>query len=92
MKDRKHIEQEKIQQIAMIPAREAKQLTYRLLHENFLQLQELRKSMANNPGLNKTFFLFHIDLEEVKFTDVGSVTQFYEADTFIFMFYLFYFV
>lgn len=65
MKDRKHIEQEKIQKIAMIPAREAKQLTYRLLHENFLQLQEIRKSMANNAGPNKMFFLFHIDLEEV---------------------------
>ncbi|XP_034239902.1 DNA-directed RNA polymerase III subunit RPC3 [Thrips palmi] len=65
VKARKHIEQEKIQKIAMIPAREAKQLTYRLLHENFLQLQEIRKSMANNAGPNKMFFLFHIDLEEV---------------------------
>ncbi|KAE8750255.1 hypothetical protein FOCC_FOCC003063 [Frankliniella occidentalis] len=65
VKDRRFIEQEKIQQIAMIPAREAKQLTYRLMHENFLQLQELRKTMATNAGPNKTFFLFHIDLEEV---------------------------
>ncbi|KAJ1525724.1 hypothetical protein ONE63_008932 [Megalurothrips usitatus] len=65
VKDRKFIEQEKIQQIAMIPAREAKQLTYRLLQENFLQIQELRKSMAQNAGPNKSFFLFHVDLEEV---------------------------
>lgn len=61
----KFIEQEKIQRVAMIPAKEAKQLTYSLLHENFLQLQELRKSMASSAGPNKTFFLFYVNLEEV---------------------------
>jgi DNA-directed RNA polymerase III subunit RPC3 len=60
----KYIEQEKIQQIAMIPAKEAKHLTYTLLEENYLQIQELKK-----PGLStapaKIFFLFHIDLNQV---------------------------
>jgi DNA-directed RNA polymerase III subunit RPC3 len=61
---KKFVEQEQIQQVAMIPAKEAKLLTYRLLEENFLQMQELRKSLANN-GPNKTFFLFYIDLNQV---------------------------
>ena len=64
VRQKKFIEQEKIQQIAMIPAKETKHLTYTLLQENYLQLQELRK-----PGLSaapmKTFFLFHIDLDQV---------------------------
>ncbi|GFG33248.1 hypothetical protein Cfor_04556 [Coptotermes formosanus] len=58
------VDQEQIQQVAMIPAKEAKLLTYRLLEENFLQMQELRKSLASNVP-NKTFFLFHIDLNQV---------------------------
>jgi DNA-directed RNA polymerase III subunit RPC3 len=63
---KKFVEQEQIQQVAMIPAKEAKLLTYRLLEENFLQLQELRKSLASNVP-NKTFFLFYIDLNQVNF-------------------------
>jgi len=58
------VDQEQIQQVAMIPAKEAKLLTYRLLEENFLQMQELRKSLASNVP-NKTFFLFRIDLNQV---------------------------
>lgn len=64
MRSHKYIEQEKIQQIAMIPAKEAKHLTYTLLEENYLQIQELKK-----PGVSaaptKVFFLFHIDLNQV---------------------------
>lgn len=48
----------------MIPAKEAKHLTYTLLEENYLQIQELKK-----PGVSaaptKVFFLFHIDLNQV---------------------------
>ncbi|XP_021921270.1 DNA-directed RNA polymerase III subunit RPC3 isoform X2 [Zootermopsis nevadensis] len=64
VKAKKFVEQEQIQQIAMIPAKEAKLLTYKLLEENFLQMQELRKSLASNVP-NKTFFLFYIDLNQV---------------------------
>lgn len=60
----KFIEQEKIQQMAMTPAKETKHITYTLLQENYIQLQEVRK-----PGVSaapmKTFFLFHIDLDQV---------------------------
>lgn len=64
VRDRKYIEQEQIQQLAMIPAKEAKYLTYTLLQENYLQMQEIKKGgVAAAPV--KTFFLFHIDLNLV---------------------------
>lgn len=48
----------------MTPAKETKHITYTLLQENYIQLQEVRK-----PGVSaapmKTFFLFHIDLDQV---------------------------
>ena len=47
----------------MIPVKETKLLTYKLLEANFIKMQELRKSMAANMG--KTFFLFYVDLPQV---------------------------
>lgn len=60
-----YIEQEKIQQIAMIPAKETKHLTYKLLEEHYLQIQELKKPGAAAGGQPKLFFLLHIDLSQV---------------------------
>ena len=54
-----------MQQLSMIPAKEAKMHTYRLLEQNFLQIQELRKGTGNAAPV-KTFFLFHVDLQQVK--------------------------
>ncbi|XP_056647996.1 DNA-directed RNA polymerase III subunit RPC3 isoform X1 [Diorhabda sublineata] len=59
------IEPDMIQQLAMIPAKEAKRLTYQLLEENFLQIQELRKPAVGGSGPNKSFTLFHINLNLV---------------------------
>ncbi|CAK9804650.1 DNA-directed RNA polymerase III subunit RPC3 [Anthophora plagiata] len=64
VRDRKYIEQEQIQQLAMIPAKEAKHLTYTLLQENYLQMQEIKKTGVSAAPM-KTFFLFHIDLNMV---------------------------
>ena len=48
----------------MIPAKEIKLLTYQLLENNFIQLQELRKNMSNNAP-TKSFYLFYVDLNQV---------------------------
>ncbi|XP_043256032.1 DNA-directed RNA polymerase III subunit RPC3 [Colletes gigas] len=64
VRNRKYIEQEQIQQLAMIPAKEAKYLTYTLLQENYLQMQEIKKGGVSATPM-KTFFLFHIDLNIV---------------------------
>ncbi|KAJ3659248.1 hypothetical protein Zmor_010949 [Zophobas morio] len=63
VKSKQYIESDQIQQLAMIPAKEAKRLSYQLLEENFLQVQELKKSSSTGP--NKSFTLFHIDINQV---------------------------
>lgn len=50
--------------MVMIPTKETKLLTYQLLENNFIQLQELRKSMVSNAP-TKSFYLFHIDMNQV---------------------------
>jgi DNA-directed RNA polymerase III subunit RPC3 len=48
----------------MIPSKETKELTYQLLENNFIQLQELRKSMSANT-ISKSFYLFYVDINQV---------------------------
>ncbi|XP_043508508.1 DNA-directed RNA polymerase III subunit RPC3 isoform X1 [Frieseomelitta varia] len=74
VRDKKYIEQEQIQQLAMIPAKEAKHLTYTLLQENYLQIQEIKKSGVSAAPI-KTFFLFHIDLNLVVHMEVEHCYQ-----------------
>ncbi|EAT40806.1 AAEL007496-PA [Aedes aegypti] len=62
---KKYIEQEDIQKEAMIPAKEAKQLTYKLLEENFLQIQTFRKTGGGNAGAPKSFFLFYVNQAQI---------------------------
>ncbi|CAG9762004.1 unnamed protein product [Ceutorhynchus assimilis] len=64
VKEKPYIEPDRIQQLAMIPAKDAKKLSYQLYEENFLHIQELRKTSSNN-GPTKNFTLFHIQLENV---------------------------
>lgn len=64
VKLKKYIESDTIQQLAMIPTKEAKKISYHLLEENFLQIQELKKSTAGG-GPIKSFMLFHINMQRV---------------------------
>lgn len=43
IQDKKHCELEQIQQMAMLPDKEAKSIVYKLLEENFIQIEELKK-------------------------------------------------
>uniref|UniRef100_A0A8D9FHG1 DNA-directed RNA polymerase III subunit RPC3 n=1 Tax=Cacopsylla melanoneura TaxID=428564 RepID=A0A8D9FHG1_9HEMI len=64
IRTKKHVEQNQIQRLAMIPDKEAKTLTYNLLQDNFVMIQELRKPGATQ-GPSKSFFLFHVNLRLV---------------------------
>lgn len=64
VKTKRYIEPEQIQQLAMIPAKEAKKLSYQLLEENFFEVQELKKTVSNTGPL-KSFTLFYIQLDQV---------------------------
>lgn len=53
-----------MQNVSMIPSKEAKMFTYKLLEHNFLQLKELRKGTSNMAPV-KSFILFQVDLPQV---------------------------
>ncbi|CAH0387348.1 unnamed protein product [Bemisia tabaci] len=66
IRSKKYCEQEQIQKIAMVPDKEAKKYTYKLLEENFIQLTQLsRPAATSGPGINKVFYLFHVNLDAV---------------------------
>lgn len=67
VRSRKYIEQEDIQREAMIPGKEAKLFTYRLLEENFLQIQTLKKTGGGGMGPAKAFYLFRVNQSSVSF-------------------------
>ena len=66
VREKIHVEESQLPGYVMIPAKEIKLLTYQLLENNFIQLQELRKSMATNAP-TKSFYLFYVDLNQVSF-------------------------
>ena len=62
---KRHVEESQLQGFVMIPAKEIKLLTYQLIENNFVQLEELRKSLggsANAPS--KCFYLFTVDMNQ----------------------------
>lgn len=65
IRQQEFIEQEEIQKKAMLPDKEAKFLTYSLLQSGWIQQHELKKGLQK-AGPTKTFFLFHIDIGQVK--------------------------
>ncbi|XP_063704620.1 DNA-directed RNA polymerase III subunit RPC3 [Culicoides brevitarsis] len=65
VKLKKYIEQEDIQKEAMIPAKEAKLLIYKLMEENFLHIHTVRKAGGGGNGPAKSFYLFHVKLHQI---------------------------
>ncbi|XP_026751660.1 DNA-directed RNA polymerase III subunit RPC3 [Galleria mellonella] len=64
---KKYIEEDDIQKHAMLPNKECKELTYKLLEEHFISVQPMRKA-ASAGGLAKAIYLYHINLHEVAHT------------------------
>ena len=51
--------------VVMIPAKEAKLLTYQLMENNFICLQELRKTVGASSVPSKALYLFYINFDQV---------------------------
>ncbi|CAG4960917.1 unnamed protein product [Colias eurytheme] len=64
IRTKKYIEEEDIQKNAMLPNKECKQLTYKLLEEHFISVQPMRKSQHMS-GLQKGIYLYHVKFFEV---------------------------
>ncbi|XP_026795609.3 DNA-directed RNA polymerase III subunit RPC3 isoform X1 [Pangasianodon hypophthalmus] len=56
---KKHLEQKQVEDFAMIPAKEAKDMLYTLLSENLVQLQEIPKTPDYAPS--RTFYLYTVN-------------------------------
>jgi DNA-directed RNA polymerase III subunit RPC3 len=61
--EKKYLQQKQIEEYAMIPAKEAKQLTYNLYVDNMLKVLQCPKTSDYAPS--RTYFLFSIDKTEV---------------------------
>lgn len=73
VRQKNYVEQEEIQRQAMIPAKEAKLYTYKLLEEHFLQAKPIRKPGGGGTGMAKSFFMFHVNQQQVCITIVVSL-------------------
>ncbi|NP_956526.1 DNA-directed RNA polymerase III subunit RPC3 [Danio rerio] len=56
---KRHLEQKQVEDFAMIPAKEAKEMLYTLLSENLVQLQEIPKTPDHAPS--RTFYLYAVN-------------------------------
>ncbi|XP_072572779.1 DNA-directed RNA polymerase III subunit RPC3 isoform X2 [Paramormyrops kingsleyae] len=56
---KRHLEQKQVEDFAMIPAKEAKEMLYMLLSENLVQLQEIPKTPDHAPS--RTFYLYTVN-------------------------------
>nr|XP_004659151.1 DNA-directed RNA polymerase III subunit RPC3 isoform X2 [Jaculus jaculus] len=57
---KKHLEQKQVEDFAMIPAKEAKDMLYKMLSENFISLQEIPKTPDHAPS--RTFYLYTVNV------------------------------
>lgn len=60
----KYCDQDDIQKEAMIPSKEAKFITYKLVEENFIQIKTIRKT-GSGGSTAKSFCLFHVDQSQI---------------------------
>ncbi|NXH18872.1 RPC3 polymerase, partial [Bucco capensis] len=57
---KKHLEQKQVEDFAMIPAKEAKDMLYKMLSENLVALQEIPKTPDHAPS--RTFYLYTVNV------------------------------
>nr|XP_006823774.1 PREDICTED: DNA-directed RNA polymerase III subunit RPC3-like [Saccoglossus kowalevskii] len=60
---KQHLEQKQVEEFAMIPAKEAKELLYQMFSEHFVSVQEIPRTPDHAPS--RTFYLFSVNLNQV---------------------------
>lgn len=63
IRQKKYLEQKQIEDMAMFPAKDAKEMTYRMLSKGFVHVKEISRTPDHAPS--RTFYLFHVDLTMV---------------------------
>ncbi|XP_032804562.1 DNA-directed RNA polymerase III subunit RPC3 isoform X1 [Petromyzon marinus] len=59
---KRHLEQKQVEDFAMIPAKEAKEMLYTMVSQNFVTLQEIPKAADYAPA--RTFYLYTVNVEQ----------------------------
>ncbi|XP_069074042.1 DNA-directed RNA polymerase III subunit RPC3 isoform X1 [Pleurodeles waltl] len=57
---KRHLEQKQVEDFAMVPAKEAKDMLYKMLSENLVALQEIPKTPDHAPS--RTFYLYTVNI------------------------------
>merc|ERR1719507_916233 len=70
IRSNKYVEEGALQGAVMIPSKETKEITYKLLENHFIHLQELRKTISSTAP-TKSVYLYYVDLYQV----IRSVLQ-----------------
>ncbi|XP_072038379.1 DNA-directed RNA polymerase III subunit RPC3-like [Amphiura filiformis] len=60
---KKHLEQKQVEEFALIPAKEAKELLYKLFAEHIVTVQEIPRTPDHAPS--RTFYLFTVNISQV---------------------------
>ncbi|KAK6179368.1 hypothetical protein SNE40_011749 [Patella caerulea] len=60
---KKHLEQKQIEEYAMIPTKEAKELLYNMFAEHFITLTEISKTVDHAPS--RTYYVFRVNIDQV---------------------------
>lgn len=60
---KKHLEQKQVEELIMVPSKEAKELLYNLLSEKFVTLQEVPRTADYAPS--RTFYLFSVKITQI---------------------------
>lgn len=60
---KKHLEQKQIEEKAMVPAKEAKEILYNMFAQNFVTITEISKTPDHAPA--RTFYLFRVDIPQL---------------------------
>jgi len=60
---KKHVEQKQVEEQAMLPPKEAKELLYKMFAENYVTLTELSRTPDHAPA--RTIYLFNVNLIQV---------------------------
>lgn len=67
IKSKDFVEQDDISEQGMIPSKDAKHLTYKLVEDRFIQIKEVRKSYAASAPPGKSAHVFCVEPNQVIF-------------------------
>lgn len=65
VREKEFVEQDRINELGMIPAKDAKHLTYKLVEDQFLRIKEIRKTYNATAPPGKISHVFFVDINQV---------------------------